>query len=316
MHHPSPIYDFLAQAIADGRRTALVTITAVTGASSRNPGTHMAVAEDGSYAGSFSGGCIEAAVVGEAIEAIKADAIREVRFGAGSRYIDIRLPCGGSVDLLFNPVREAGVVSLITDQLHARRPVTVRLPRDRGDLSLVEGGQDWRLVVEKDALDLTYIPRLRITIFGHGAAVEALERAASAYGADIAIFTPDREIVERAAARGCFARLLRTPTEIPDAVLDRWTAVVFLFHDHDWEPYLLKAMLAQPAHFVGAMGSRHTHEGRLERLREIGAEQEDLARIISPIGLIPSSRDPETLALSTMAQVVAGYHSIFMSNRG
>lgn len=61
----------------------------------RNPGTIMGVAQDGSFAGSLSGGCIENAVVAEALEALKEDAPRMVRFGAGSPYLDIKLPCGG-----------------------------------------------------------------------------------------------------------------------------------------------------------------------------------------------------------------------------
>ena len=83
------IFAFLGNGMARGERAALVTITAVTGSSMRSPGTHMAVLENGEFAGSLSGGCIEAAIVSEAIDAIRASEARTVTFGAGlalSRY--------------------------------------------------------------------------------------------------------------------------------------------------------------------------------------------------------------------------------------
>ena len=86
------ILRFMAEAERRGLRAALVTITGLTGSSSRPVGTLMGVAEDGCFAGSFSGGCIEAAVVAEAVEAIRDGRPRQVRYGAGSPYIDIRLP--------------------------------------------------------------------------------------------------------------------------------------------------------------------------------------------------------------------------------
>ena len=75
----------------------------------RNPGTIMGVAEDGSFAGSLSGGCIENAVVAEALEVLKKAKSRIVRFGAGSPYLDIRLPCGGGLDLLFQPLEDGSL---------------------------------------------------------------------------------------------------------------------------------------------------------------------------------------------------------------
>ena len=73
----------------------------------RNPGTMMGVAQDGSFEGSLSGGCIENAVVAEALDTLKAGAPRVVRFGAGSPYLDITLPCGGGLDLLLAPLGDS-----------------------------------------------------------------------------------------------------------------------------------------------------------------------------------------------------------------
>lgn len=273
----------------------------------------MAVAEDGSYAGSFSGGCIEAAVVAEALEALSDDRIREVRFGAGSPYIDIRLPCGGSVDLLFNPLKETSVIDDVLTAMRARRPISITLPRHGGDPALLPPAGKWGFELAEDRLDLHYIPPLRLAIFGDGSAVEALERAAHTYGADVSIFTPDEAIIARAADRGSDVTRLVTPERFVDMRMDRWTAAIFLFHDHDWELALLQAALEQSPFFAGAMGSRVTHQHRLGRLRDMGMDDKMLEQIVAPIGLIASTRDPETLSLSILIQVVADYHQRFMN---
>ena len=85
---------------------------------------------------------------------------------------------------------------------------------------------------------------------------------------------------------------------------------MFLFHDHAWEPSLLEQVITQPWFFIGAMGSRRTHANRLEQLRERGIAEEALARITAPLGLIPSARDPMTLALSALAQVADRYRLV------
>ena len=90
---------------------------------------------------------------------------------------------------------------------------------------------------------------------------------------------------------------------------DRYSAVVTLFHDHDWElPYLAQAV-RQDTLFIGAMGSPATHVRRRAALADLGIEPEALDRIVGPIGLIPATRDPATLALSALAQVVTAYQA-------
>ena len=298
MHNAKPIFAFLKAAVARGQRTALITVTAVTGASTRNPGTHMAVAEDGSFAGSLSGGCIEVAVAAEAQAAIADGQVRQVLFGAGSPYIDIRLPCGGSIDLLFTPLPDDQLANDALAKLTAREPVTLELPRNDASLFRVD-----------------HVPALRVAIIGHGATVEALHAQAAAFGAETLVLTPDTAIVDLVIANGDTAILLKTPAAQPGLVTDPWTACVFTFHDHEWEGALIKQALAQPGFYIGCMGSHKTHSSRCEMLAALGVPQADYDRIVAPIGLIPSSRDPETLALSILAQVVDRYHALVGAGR-
>jgi xanthine dehydrogenase accessory factor len=131
-----------------------------------------------------------------------------------------------------------------------------------------------------------------------------------AYGAEITILSPSERVLARSRQLGAHVMPLKTPDVSADFVTDPWSAVVFLFHDHAWEPLLLEQALAQPAFFVGAMGSRRTHANRLEALRERGVREEALARIAAPLGLVSSARDPATLALSALAQVVEAFQQM------
>ena len=85
--------------------------------------------------------------------------------------------------------------------------------------------------------------------------------------------------------------------------------MLFLFHDHDWEPELLSRALATPAFWVGAMGSERTQSARRAALAAQGVGAEAIARVRGPVGLIPASRDPATLALSAFAEIVAAYQA-------
>ena len=312
MNNILPIFRFLHAKANEQQRTALVTLVAVTGASTRNPGTHMAVAEDGSSTGSFSGGCIEAAVVAEALDAIKAGRPREVRFGAGSPYLDIRLPCGGGIDLLFTPMADIAVTQDIFDRAERREPLAITLDSESTDIDCAtHGAQQGGVERAGSQIIVHHIPAARLAILGHGPSVESLARLASSYGIDFGVLSPDPAVIDAVRDLATPAGLLKSPQATPLLDPDPWTACIFYFHDHDWEAALMKQALLSPAFYVGAMGSRQTHATRLQYLADINVLPEDAARMVAPIGLIPSTRDPATLALSTLSQVVESYHRLF-----
>jgi xanthine dehydrogenase accessory factor len=99
--------------------------------------------------------------------------------------------------------------------------------------------------------------------------------------------------------------------QVPSGLsVDPWTAVLLLFHDHEWEHTLLEWALGTPAFYIGAQGGAPARESRLERLRGGGHDDLELARIHSPVGLIPHARDPGVLALSAMAEVIGAYEAL------
>ncbi|WP_425315347.1 XdhC family protein [Streptomyces viridochromogenes] len=87
--------------------------------------------------------------------------------------------------------------------------------------------------------------------------------------------------------------------------VDARTAVCVLTHDAKFDIPLLRLALGLPVGYIGAMGSRRTHEHRLDRLREAGVPDEHLARLHSPIGLDLGGHTPEETAISITAEIIA-----------
>lgn len=271
----------------------------------RNPGTIMGVAEDGSFAGSLSGGCIENAVVAEALDVLAAGTPRMVRFGVGSPYLDIKLPCGGGIDLSFHVIEGTGFVQSCLASIAARAPFSI-LTGPNGPDHLPE----WRAAdfnAESGEATFGHYPGPHLQIIGHGAGVEALAGMAATFGCTARILTPDERLVEPLKARGIVAQLLERTNQTDCLQSDPWTAIVFLFHDHDWEIDLMERAIAMPHFYLGAMGGRRAHAFRSDALSARGIAQDQLDNIRAPIGLFHSSRDPHTLALSTLSEVIRTY---------
>jgi xanthine dehydrogenase accessory factor len=93
-------------------------------------------------------------------------------------------------------------------------------------------------------------------------------------------------------------------TELAAGRVDARTALCVLTHDPKFDVPLLEVALRTPAAYIGAMGSRRTHDDRLDRLREAGLSEQELSRMASPIGLDIGARTPEETAVSVAAEIV------------
>ena len=116
-------------------------------------------------------------------------------------------------------------------------------------------------------------------------------------------------------ARPVFATTARFPdadevvTDWPHRYLsgvttDERTVICVLTHDPKFDVPVLEVALRAPAAYIGAMGSRRTHEDRLDRLREAGMSEEELARLRSPVGLDLGARTPEETAVAIAAELI------------
>jgi xanthine dehydrogenase accessory factor len=292
------IFRLLANGARAGRRGVLATITDLIGTGPRAVGTHMAVLDTGESAGSFSSGCVEAAIVAEALEVLREGRARSVRFGQGSPYIDIRLPCGGGMDVVFSPDPPPELIEVACARFERRIPFTLW------------AGPDGRLGLDRaDGFGVRHVPTLKLMLLGHGAEMLAALRLARAHGAEVEILSPEEAILATAVEAGARTTRLVSPSAPVELGADPWTAMLFLFHDHDWEPDLLARALATPAFWVGAMGSERTQAARRAALAAHGVGAEAIARVRGPVGLIRASRDPSTLALSAFAEIVAAYQT-------
>lgn len=273
----------------------------------RNPGTIMGVAQDGSFAGSLSGGCIENAVVAEALDVLKTGegGARMVRFGAGSPYLDIKLPCGGGLDLSFTRLDASTLPDQCLAAIAAREPFSLRF--DEGAPCFASGWLPVSFDPETHGGQFGYWPAPRLVIIGHGAGVQALAGLGRTMGCSIEVLSPDNALCRSLRGSGVPAINLEKVTQSEALKSDAWTAIVFLFHDHDWETHLMQHALSLPCFYLGAMGGRQAHIGRCESLLQRGVSDDQLAKIRAPIGLFHSSRDPQTLALSTLAEVIRAY---------
>ncbi|MFD4525761.1 XdhC family protein [Streptomyces sp. NPDC058470] len=152
----------------------------------------------------------------------------------------------------------------------------------------------------------TRVPPPRMIVFGAVDFAAALVRAGRFLGYHVTVCD----------ARPVFATRLRFP-EADEIVVD-WphrylrstgtdgrTVLCVLTHDAKFDIPLLETALRLPVAFVGAMGSRRTHQDRDRRLREVGLTDAELARLRSPIGLDLGARTPEETALSIAAEIVA-----------
>jgi len=157
------------------------------------------------------------------------------------------------------------------------------------------------------------VPPPRMLVFGAVDFAGALARAGSFLGYRVTVC--DARPVFATAAR--FPDAHEVVAEWPHRYLDRQvaeqsldvrTAICVLTHDAKFDVPLLERALRLPVGYVGAMGSRRTHEDRLARLREAGLGERELAALHSPIGLDLGARTPEETALSITAEIVAGRH--------
>lgn len=296
---PGIILERLADWLGSGLASALITIVSCKGRTSRSVGTIMAIAEDGRRAGSISGGCFDASITTEAVEAISDRMPRILRLGQGSPWIDIRLPCGGGLELLILPGPDFGTLTAMIACLRARRPVSVEFSVEHG-IRIAEPIQEtsWDGRICRRLLQ----PPVRLLAFGSGGEVVSLAKLARSAGLDVTIGSPDRCVLDALGDAGN-GILLKSPDSPLDIACDARTAVAFFFHDHDWEPPLIEQALRSPAFFVGAMGSRTAQAQRLQTLRARGVSEAALDRLVCPIGLFGPARDPRSLAVSALAQI-------------
>lgn len=287
--------------LAAGRPAALVTIVGLDGPFSRPLGAQLAVAGDRRFAGSISGGCLEQALTEEAQTAMREGTNRTLRYGRGSPYLDVRLPCGGGIDLYVDasPSRDVLQKALALGRKREAFALAFDPTSTRSTLRLADADESERggVFVRR------YEPRLRILLAGRGWEIVAMSQMARTANVELVVASQEQATLEFCRPYADELIRLSVPAVAPALPLDEHTAVACLFHEHEWESAILLDALRSPAFYVGALGSRQTHQRRVETLREIGAGPDDIARLKGPIGLF-ASHDPRSLAVSALSEII------------
>ncbi len=292
--HASDIIAKAAELIRQSRRFVLITSLAIEGGAARETGSLALVEESGLMTGYLSNGCIDKDIQLQALDALATSEKKVIRYGEGSRFLDLKLPCGGALTILIDPAPDHAAILAAQNAFSARETVSLEfsVPSDAG--------------LNQSSFTFTYAPVFRLVLAGRGAIFRAMAQVGRSTGFEVAAISPDLEDLDAVrAVTTLTSQHLTTPdTDIALDVLDPHSAFVTLFHDHDWEPFLLKSALKTKAHFIGSLGSRRTHQMRLETLRGLGVADDDLSRLQGPIGLVPSLRNASFIAVSAISEII------------
>ncbi len=297
------VLSFAHRALQSEQRVALATIVGLEGPFSRPVGAQLAILESGSFVGSISGGCLENALCEEAREAIATGRNKLLRYGQGSPFIDVRLPCGGGVDIFVDAHVRPGVLEAALHAGRARKSfaVTLDLGASGEAMSFVDGIPAADRVA---GFVRQFHPTVRLVLAGRGWEIVALSQLAFEAGYDVCVLSQEAATLEYCRPYADELISLSTPDRAPDFLLDGHSAFVCLFHEHEWEAPVLERALASPAFYVGALGSRQTSATRYELLRSQGIAEASLDRLHGPIGLF-HAHSPRALAVSTLAQIMS-----------
>jgi xanthine dehydrogenase accessory factor len=299
-----------------GQRVALATVMATWGSAPRPIGAQMLICEDGSFHGSVSGGCVEGAVILEAMEALEDGQCRRLRYGvADADAFAVGLACGGEIELVVEPVGQGqgmdpAWLERLAEAQAARQPIGVRLDlvswqRDfisaQTDPSVFEAGGGLR----GDVFTHIQTVPLRLVIVGAVHIAQYLAPMAQMAGYIVTIIDPRDSFASPARFDG-YEVIVDWPEEALTRVsLDRRSALVTLTHDPKMDTPALLYAVASDAFYIGALGSTRTHAKRRQSMLDQGVSAAQFARIQGPVGLDIGSRSPAEIALSILAAITA-----------
>ena len=297
-----------------GKGAALATVIETWGSAPRSVGSQLAVSGTGEMMGSVSGGCVEGAVVEEAMASLGDDEPRVLTFGVSDEEaFAVGLACGGTIRVLVEPVGAALPEAILADLVKARAervPIAYSVDLEIWDRALLPRGGDLtdrfradKSGVEEERFIAIHNPPLRMIVVGAVHIAQALLPMARACGYDPFLIDP-REAFGSAARFPGETISHDWPDEAMAAIgLDARTAVVTLTHDPKLDDPAIEAALASDVFYLGCLGSTRTHAKRVARLTEAGFGEDRIARIHAPVGMNIGARSPAEIAVSVMAQI-------------
>ncbi|MFT6932545.1 MAG: xanthine dehydrogenase accessory factor [Paracoccaceae bacterium] len=304
-----------------GRGAVLATVVETWGSAPRRTGSQLVISSDGEMAGSVSGGCVEGAVVVEAMDALEDGTRRLLEYGVSDdEAFAVGLACGGRIRVLVEPVGSILPVALLETLVAAREARTqiayvVNLtdgaqrlttgPGDPLEAEIIQRFQRDKSGVEGEWFIGIHNPPLRMAVVGAVHIAQFLLPMARMAGYDPVLVDP----------RPAFGAAERFPGETilddwPDEALEAYgldarTAIVTLTHDPKLDDPAITRALKSDVFYIGCLGSTRTHAKRVARLSEAGFSPDDIARIHAPVGLDIGAASPAEIAVSIIAQITS-----------
>lgn len=309
--------------IAAGKRAALATVVQTWGSAPRPAGSQLVISAEGEIMGSVSGGCVEGAVMVEAMDALEDGTCRMLEFGVSDdEAFAVGLACGGTIRVMVEPIGvgqgpSVAEVQALVEARAARRAVAWAVNPTTWARALPDGTGEGPLQAEAAARLRTdrsgmsedgwflgvHNPPLRLVVVGAVHIAQALLPMAKVAGYEATLVDP----------RDAFGSQARFPGETishdwPDEALDALgldarTAVITLTHDPKLDDPAIARAIRSPIFYLGCLGSKKTHARRVARLEAEGFSAEEIARIDSPLGADIGSATPAEIAISALAQM-------------
>lgn len=304
----------------DGRGAALATVVETWGSAPRQAGSQLAISGEGQIMGSVSGGCVEGAVVTEAIEALEDGVPRLLTFGVSDETaFSVGLACGGTIRVLVEPIGDSGqrlplaMLEQIVEARAHRQALAYTIQTETWARHVHQPGEDaaadGRFRSDKSGMEedgrfvAVHNPPLRLIVVGAVHIAQPLLTIARTCGYDPTLIDP----------RAAFGSSDRFPGETivedwPDEALaalkpDARTAIVTLTHDSKLDDPAIRVAMTSSCFYLGCLGSTRTHAKRVERLIEAGFSHDQISRIHAPVGLDVGAKTPAEIAVSIMAQI-------------
>ncbi|GAB3627427.1 putative xanthine dehydrogenase subunit A [Pandoraea terrae] len=296
-----------AQWSESGYFVTLGTVVRTWGSAPRPVGSTLAIREDGRLVGSVSGGCVE----DDLVERIRSgewpqDLPQTTSYGVSAEEAHrFGLPCGGTLQLVLEPVRAHTRVPELLAAIGQYRLVVRELDMATGEVRIVPGHRTPSLEFDGQRLITSHGPRHRLVVIGAGQLSRYVASMATALDYHVIVCEPRAEYADEWNVPN--TELTR---EMPDDLiirlqLDSYSAVVTLTHDPKLDDMALLEALKSPAFYIGAIGSRVNNAKRRERLSLFDLSAAEISRLHGPVGLHLGARTPAEIAVAILAEMTA-----------
>lgn len=299
----------LADALAwhrSGHGVTLVTVVETWGSAPRPPGALLAVRGDGLVSGSVSGGCVEDDLIARLKSGERSVKPSMIAYGVSKEEASrFGLPCGGTLRLVQEPLRDASWIESVLQRTAQSRLVSRTLTLATGDVVLADAERGQPMSFDGLSLTTLFGPRWRLLLIGAGQLSQAVVMMARMLDFEVLVCDPREEY----AATRNIKDVTCVPGMPDDAVRelapDAHTAIVALTHDAKLDDMALIEALRSGAFYVGALGSVRSQAARRQRLAEhFELSQAELGRLHGPVGLSIGALTPAEIAVAIIAQII------------